>query len=93
MINETEPADRAVVARRLTEWAVELIPGCEESLIEEGTPLTGFAGFDSIAIVQLLAKAEDEFGVDLADEDQAIESAGSIGSLADSIVRLGGRPR
>ncbi|EMD28613.1 acyl carrier protein [Amycolatopsis azurea] len=93
MINETETTAHAAIARRLTAWVVELVPGCDESALEEDTSLTDFAGFDSIAIVQLLAKAEEEFGVDLADQDQAIESANSIGSLAESIVRLGGKPR
>ncbi|WP_086844037.1 acyl carrier protein [Amycolatopsis kentuckyensis] len=88
MSNETETPERAEVARRLTAWVVELVPGCEESALAEATSLTDFAGFDSIAIVQLLAKAEAEFGVDLADQDQAIASASTIGSLADTILRL-----
>lgn len=55
-------------------------------------PLKQFAGFDSIAIVQLLARAEEEFHVELAELDQAIESASSIGALTETIVMLGGRP-
>jgi acyl carrier protein len=77
------------IARQLTAWVVEMVPG--STGIDAQTPLSQFAGFDSIAIVQLLAKAEDEFGVELADRDDAIESVSSVGALAKSIVALGGR--
>ncbi|AVT33708.1 hypothetical protein C6361_34505 [Plantactinospora sp. BC1] len=92
-MNEAEMVERSAVVRRLMAWVVELVPSCAESGIDEETSLTQFAGFDSIAIVQLLARAEDEFGVDLADEDQTIQSAASVSSLAESIVRLVGCPR
>jgi acyl carrier protein len=79
---------RAAVVRQLTAWVTELMPG-HGAPVDEHASLTR-AGFDSIATVQLLARAEDEFGVDLADQDQAIQSADSVGSLADTVVRLAG---
>lgn len=85
--------DRSTVVERLTAWVLELVPGSTRSSVGEETVLSQFAGFDSIAIVQLLARAEDEFGVDLADQDETIDSAGSIGSLTDSIVRASGGQR
>jgi acyl carrier protein len=79
--------DRAAVVRQLTAWVTELLPG--SAPLDEGASLTR-AGFDSIATVQLLARAEDEFGVDLADRDDAVQSAATIGTLADTVVRLAG---
>ncbi|WP_049566406.1 acyl carrier protein [Streptomyces sp. SBT349] len=93
MTDEAEMIDRSAIARQLTAWVVELVPGCDESEISEEASLRQFAGFDSIAIVQLLARAEDEFGVDLADQDETIRSVDSVGLLAESIIRLGGRPQ
>lgn len=85
--------DRSTVVQRLTAWVVELVPECSQLGVDEDTSLSQFAGFDSIAIVQLLARAEDDFDVDLAGQDETILSAGSIGSLTDSIMRLSGGPQ
>jgi acyl carrier protein len=88
MSHETKMLDRPTVVRQLTAWVAELLPGGDQSAIDEDSSLTQ-AGFDSIATVQLLARAEDEFGVDLASEDETIQSADSVGALADSVIRLG----
>lgn len=90
-MNDTHGAtlNRAAIVRQLTAWVAELMPDRDGPALAEDASLTR-AGFDSIATVQLLARAEDEFGVDLADQDETIRDADSVGSLADSIVRLGG---
>jgi acyl carrier protein len=82
-------ADRAAIVRHLTGLVAELMPSLGDEPVDEYASLTE-AGFDSIATVQLLARAEDDFDVDLAGSDETIRDADSIGSLADCIVRLAG---
>jgi acyl carrier protein len=93
LIDGSERNELAEITCQLTAWVVELMPGCDGSEIDKESSLAQYPGFDSIAIVQLLAKAEDEFRVELADQDETIESVASISSLAQRIVQLGGRPQ
>lgn len=53
----------------------------EDRLIED-------LGLDSLDIVEMLAQIEDEFGVDLTDNDEAL-AVRTVGSLVDLLARLG----
>ncbi|WP_168588406.1 acyl carrier protein [Saccharopolyspora sp. ASAGF58] len=80
--------DRSTVVDRLTTWVGELVPDRDVDAVGEDSDLGLVAGFDSVALLQLLARAEDDFDVSLSDRDDVIRDARSIGSLADQIVRI-----
>ncbi|OKI17801.1 hypothetical protein A6A25_40310 [Saccharothrix sp. CB00851] len=75
------------MAERIIAWVVELVPESGSAELTSDTDLARFAGFDSVAILQLLARAENEFDVSLTDQDDVIRAAGSVGTIADQVVR------
>lgn len=79
--------DRTAVVDQLTAWITELVPESGAAGVDEDSDLSQFGGFDSIAILQLLARAEGTYDVSLADQDDVIRDARSIGTLAGQIMR------
>ncbi|PRY41288.1 cytochrome P450 family protein [Umezawaea tangerina] len=78
--------DRKSVVRELSERVTLLMPELREVAFDETSDLRDFAGFDSLVILQLLTHAEEVFGVSLMEDDVAIDSASSVGRLAEHIV-------
>lgn len=59
--------------------------GREDRLIED-------LGLDSIDSAEMLSDIEDELGVDLTDNDEALKVR-TVGELVDLLTRLGARAR
>jgi acyl carrier protein len=78
--------DHKSVVRELSEHVTLLMPELREVAFDETSDLRDFAGFDSLVILQLLTHAEEVFGVCLMEDDVAIDSASSVGRLAEHIV-------
>ncbi|MBW4722337.1 acyl carrier protein [Saccharothrix obliqua] len=82
--------DRSTVVARLRTWVGELLPDHDGAPPGEDDDLVSVAGFDSVALLQLLTKVENDFDISLSDRDDVIRDARSIGLLAEHIVRIAG---
>ena len=83
--------DRAAVTAQLLAWVLELVPEARSAPLNATTDLRDFAGFDSLVLLQLLIRAEEEFDVPLVFQDPAIAEALSVAALSRHILdQMGG---
>jgi acyl carrier protein len=77
--DQTIDAVRAVLTRSLQ-------LGSRGGRLQRSTPLLGnLPELDSMAVVQLLAAIEEQFGIVVADDDVSAETFATFGSLADFV--------
>jgi acyl carrier protein len=79
--------ERAELLERLQDIIVEQLD-IEPDLITEETSLIDDLGADSLDLLQLITAIEDEFDIQVADED--FESIQTIGDALDQIIGLVG---
>ncbi|MGK8504496.1 phosphopantetheine-binding protein [Nocardia asiatica] len=84
---DAELPDRDSVVVRVLDQITRLASRAGDIGISAETDLRSTGVFDSVAVVQLLSWAEVEFGIMLADQDDAIVAAHSANALTDHILR------
>jgi acyl carrier protein len=71
----------AVVSRLTT-----ILPEAKANQPTEDQDLRGFAGFDSLGILELLVWLESEFSIAIPDEELVVENFTSVGKMADYVI-------
>ena len=71
----------AVVSRLTT-----ILPESKATKPTEDQDLRGFAGFDSLGILELLVWLESEFSITIPDEELLVENFTSVGKMADYVI-------
>ena len=76
------------VQTELIDIIIELMPGKQDAIINESTDIVRDLEFDSIALVELLNKIEETFGVDFVELPDFLERFDRIGDIAEGILLL-----
>lgn len=77
--------ERSEVLDKVRKCTIEIMgAGTEAKEVTEGSRYTEDLGLDSLDLVELVISLENEFEVDVPDED--VEKIGSIGQTVDYII-------
>ena len=76
------------VQTELIDIIIELMPGKQDTTINESTDIVRDLEFDSIALVELLNEIEETFGVDFVELPDFLERFDRIGDIAEGILLL-----
>jgi acyl carrier protein len=79
--------ERKEVVDTVVERVREVVPESREvAVIDDHMDLRGFAGFDSLGILELLVWLEEQFAITIPDEELAVENFNSVGKMADYVI-------
>ena len=67
--------------------ATHVAQDVDENLINENTILTSELGYDSVQIIELIVALEDEFNIEIDDDDLDIENLTNYGNLYEMICK------
>ena len=76
------------VQTELIDIIIELMPGKQDTTINESTDIVRDLEFDSIALVELLNEIEETFGVDFVELPDFLERFDRIGDIAEGKLLL-----
>ena len=76
------------VQTELIDIIIELMPGKQDTTINESTDIVRDLEFDSIALVELLNEIEETFGVDFVELPDFLERFDRRGDIAEGILLL-----
>ncbi|HEY0532712.1 MAG TPA: acyl carrier protein [Actinoplanes sp.] len=79
--------ERKEVVDTVVERVREVVPESRDvAVIDDQMDLRGFAGFDSLGILELLVWLEEQFAITIPDEELVVENFNSVGKMADYVI-------
>lgn len=79
---------REEVLARVSKVIVEALPEVREEEVNDASVITDDLGADSLDVVEIVMGIEEEFGIDVPDDD--VGELKTVGSVVDYIIKKQG---